>query len=108
MQGSIAAVVGFLAGCLGTYSFVPQVLKCWRSGDSSAVSQRMFALRSFGLILWTVYGFVIGSVPVLVFSALGLALSSAIMVLKVKSARNDAPNQPGRDRTGLGSAPSRP
>jgi MtN3 and saliva related transmembrane protein len=89
MQASLPTLIGFLAGCLGTYSFVPQVVKCWRTGDAAAVSLRMFAIRSFGLVLWTGYGFVIGSLPVLIFSGIGLALSTTVMVLKVRSTRRE-------------------
>jgi MtN3 and saliva related transmembrane protein len=84
MQAALPVLVGFAAGCIGLYSFVPQVLKCCRTGDTAAISLRMFAVRTFGLLLWTVYGFALGSLPVLVFSALGLVLSSVILVLKVR------------------------
>ena len=87
MQGSLSTLIGLLAGLLGTYSFVPQVWKCWRLGDTAAISLRMFAVRTFGLLLWTVYGFAAGSLPVLVFSALGLVLSSVIVMLKVRGSR---------------------
>src|SRR3954463_6519862 len=88
MDVSLSTLIGSAAGCIGLYSFVPQVVKCCRTGDTAAVSLRMFAVRTFGLLLWTIYGFAVGSSPVLIFSALGLALSSAIMVLKVRSSRS--------------------
>ncbi len=84
---SLATIIGLLAGSLSTYSFVPQVLKCWRLGDTEAISRRMFSVRAFGLVLWTVYGFAVGSVPVLVFSALSLVLSATILTLKIKGSR---------------------
>jgi MtN3 and saliva related transmembrane protein len=85
MQLSLAIVVGLIAGSLSTYSFVPQVTKCWRTGDTDAISLRMFAVRAFGLLLWTIYGFAVGSLPVLIFSALGLMLSFVILFLKIRS-----------------------
>jgi len=87
MDLSLSALAGFAAGCIGLYSFVPQVMKCCRTGDVAAISLRMFAVRTFGLLLWTVYGYALGSLPVLVFSALGLVLSSVILVLKVRGSR---------------------
>jgi len=87
MEVSLATLIGSAAGCIGLYSFVPQVVKCCRTGDVAAISLRMFAVRTFGLLLWTVYGFALGSLPVLVFSALGLMLSSVILVLKVRGSR---------------------
>ena len=76
MDVSLSTLIGSAAGCIGLYSFVPQVVKCCRTGDVAAISLRMFAVRTFGLLLWTVYGYALGSLPVLIFSALGLVLSS--------------------------------
>ena len=52
---------------------------------------------TFGLLLWTIYGFALGSLPVLIFSALGLVLSSVILVLRV---RRPARNPPATNATG--------
>ena len=87
MQATLSTLLGVAAGCIGLYSLVPQVVKCCRTGDVAAISLRMFAVRTFGLLLWTVYGFALGSLPILVFSALGLLLSSVILVLKVRGSR---------------------
>ena len=87
---SLPVLVGLLAGCLSTYSLVPQVVKCWRLGDTEAISLRMFAVRAVGLVLWTAYGFVVGSLPVLMFSALSLVLSATILVLKIRGSKAEA------------------
>ena len=87
MEAMLATLAGLAAGCLGLCSFVPQIVKCWRTGETEAISLRMFAVRSFGLLLWTIYGFAVGSLPVLVFSALGLFLSATILILKVRGTR---------------------
>ncbi len=79
--------MGFAAGCIGLCSFLPQVLKYWRTGETAAISLRMFALRTLGPLLWTIYGFALGSLLVLIFSALGLVLSSVILVLEVRGSR---------------------
>ena len=84
-------VVGLVAGALSTWSFVPQILKIWREGDTEAISLRMFALRAFGLTLWTVYGFGIGSVPIIIFSVLNLVASAVILVLKIRTSRRLQP-----------------
>ncbi|MEE1611908.1 SemiSWEET family sugar transporter [Microvirga sp. CF3016] len=87
MDVSLSTLTGSAAGCIGLYSFVPQVVKCCRTSDVTAISLRMFAVRTFGLLLWTIYGFALGSLPVLIFSALGLVLSSVILVLKIRGSR---------------------
>lgn len=91
MDVTLATLVGLVAGCIGTYSFLPQVLKCWRTGETAAISLRMFAVRTFGSLLWTFYGLVIGSLPILIFSAVGLLLCSVILVLKIRESRSAVP-----------------
>jgi MtN3 and saliva related transmembrane protein len=84
MNGGVwATVIGTVAGVLSTASFVPQVLKAWREGTQS-ISQRMYMVTVSAFTLWTVYGFVIGSWPVIVFNALSLVLSGTILTLKVR------------------------
>ena len=87
MSDWLPLAAGLVAGCLSTYSLVPQVLKIWREGDAEAVSKRMFAIRAFGLALWAVYGYVAGSLPITIFSSLSLLLSAAVLVLKMRAAR---------------------
>lgn len=85
---SLATLVGFLAGCLSTSSLVPQLLKCWREGLTEAVSKKMFGARAVGLVLWGVYGFFGGSLPVVIFSSLNLCLSITILVLTIRSSQS--------------------
>lgn len=99
MQATLSTLLGVAAGCIGLYSLVPQVVKCCRTGDVAAISLGMFAVRTFGLLLWTIYGFALGSLPILVFSALGLLLSSVILVLKVRGSRVQAAGEPCRQDT---------
>jgi MtN3 and saliva related transmembrane protein len=97
MDLMLPTLIGLAAGCIGIYSFVPQVTKCWRTGETGAISLRMFAVRTFGSVLWAFYGFAIGSLPVLIFSSIGLLLCSTILVLKLRGNRSalaEASKQP--------------
>ena len=86
MSGWWITVLGTAAGLLTTGSFVPQVLKAWREGTES-ISQRMYMVTVSAFSLWTLYGFVIGSWPVIVFNALSLVLSGTILALKLRGRR---------------------
>ncbi|HYD97968.1 MAG TPA: SemiSWEET transporter [Alphaproteobacteria bacterium] len=102
MEGSWAATaVGIVAGICSTVSFVPQVLKAWREGAGEAISKRMYMVTVTAFSLWIAYGFLIGSVPVVVFNSLSLVLSGTILVLKIREDRahprggpSDRPPQP--------------
>ena len=84
LASSLPTLVGLIAGCLSVSSLVPQVLKCWREGLTEAVSKRMFATRAFGQVLWCVYGFFAGSLPVVIFSSLIFTLSTTILILTMR------------------------
>jgi MtN3 and saliva related transmembrane protein len=51
------SAVGYVAAVLTTLSFFPQAFKTLRSGDTSAISLRMYGLFTAGIVLWAVYGF---------------------------------------------------
>lgn len=79
-----ANVLGLLAGSLTTASFLPQVIKTWRSRSAGDISLVMFALFSLGVLLWIVYGFTVGAVPVIVANVITLLLSMTILVFKIR------------------------
>ena len=90
MGSHLWTVLGTVAGLCTTACFVPQVWKIWREGDAEAISKRMYIVTVSAFVLWTVYGFVIGSLPIIVFNILSLALSATILVLKLRNDRRAA------------------
>ncbi len=84
MDLSLASMVGFVAGMFSAGSFVPQVIKAWREGDTEAISKRMYIVTVSAFSLWIVYGVMIGSWPIIAFNIISLMLSGAILVLKVR------------------------
>ena len=46
------SLLGIVAGLCTTGSFVPQVVKTWREGETSAISARMYVIISVAFLLW--------------------------------------------------------
>ena len=69
---------------------MPQVLKAWKERDTAAISKRMYMVTVTAFILWSAYGFMIGSWPLIVFNLLSLALSGSILFLKIRNDRREA------------------
>ena len=61
----------------------------WRRKSARDISLSMFLIFSFGLTCWLVYGLGIGSLPVIAANALTLALSLAILALKLRYDRGE-------------------
>ena len=77
-------LLGFVAGTLTTAAFVPQVVKAWRTRSTRDISLWMFALFNTGLVLWLVYGFRIGSLPIVISNIVTLALALTILYFKLR------------------------
>lgn len=75
-------LLGLSAGFLTTISFLPQVVKIWRSKSAADISTSMFALFSLGLILWLIYGIYLQSMPIILANSVTLILTAIILILK--------------------------
>ena len=79
-----AKIIGLVAGLLTTISFVPQVVKTWRSKSAKDLSLVMFLLYCTGMLLWTIYGFMLNELPLILWNIITLVLSLVILFFKIK------------------------
>ena len=84
MQTWWLTTLGLVAGLCTSLSFVPQVLKAWREGDTEAISKRMYVASLIAYGLWIVHGLMITSVPIILFNAVNVVLAGLILVLKLR------------------------
>ncbi|MBS1553863.1 MAG: SemiSWEET transporter [Bacteroidota bacterium] len=84
MNQQIIESIGLVAGSFTTISFLPQVIKTWKSRSAKDLSLVMFSLFCAGILLWLIYGILIGSLPVILSNAFTLVLSSTILFFKLK------------------------
>ena len=77
-------IVGFFAGFLTTVSFLPQVLKTWKSRSTSDLSMGMLSIFSLGVMCWLVYGFLLQESPMIFWNSVTLILVLVILILKLK------------------------
>ena len=77
-------LIGYLAAILTTVAFVPQALTSWRTRDLSGVSLPMYSNFTAGVAMWLAYGVMLGSLPIIIANTVTLALSGAVLVLKVR------------------------
>ena len=83
-NGGFTTVLGLVAGTLTTLSFLPQLLKAWKSRSTHDISFGMLALFSAGLVLWIVYGLIVADVPVIMANSVTLIFVGLILVLKLR------------------------
>ena len=76
-------VVGFVAGALTAFAFLPQVLKTWRTRSCGDLSMTMLGAQSGGVGLWILYGVFINSFPVILSNAVTLTMCLVLLVFKL-------------------------
>ena len=84
----IANMLGIAAGALTTASFVPQVMKTYKSKSAKDVSFGMFVVFGAGVTLWLIFGFVTRSIPIMLANSCTLLLIIVMIILKIKYSEN--------------------
>ena len=77
-------LLGLVATCFTTSSFVPQVWRTWKTRDVSGISLPTYVIITVGLALWVVYGWLRGDMPLMVANAVMVVLTGAITVMKLR------------------------
>ena len=77
-------LLGFIAATITTAAFIPQTYRSITTRDLSGISLGMYATFTFGIILWIIYGVLIGSGPILVANIITFVMSATILYLKIQ------------------------
>lgn len=72
-------IAGYVATVLSVSSFIPQVLKVWRTRDASGISVRAYAITCAAFTLWALHGAGIGAWVLATSSVASFVLAAAIL-----------------------------
>lgn len=81
-------IIGTLAACATTISFLPQAIKVITTRDTKSISLLMYVIFSFGVCLWFIYGLLRGDVPVIAANGVTLILALIILFFKINEKRS--------------------
>lgn len=76
--------LGYFAGCLTVASFLPQVIRVWKTRRTQDLHLGMFALLITSGSLWIIYGIIIEDWPVILTNIGMVTLTAAIAVAKLR------------------------
>ena len=81
---SKANLLAAIAGLCTTISFLPQVVKVYRTKHTKDLSLPMYAIFLLGVLLWAVYGILMHSWPIIVANGVTFCLSAYILAMKIR------------------------
>lgn len=76
--------IGYAAGACTVISFLPQVVRAWRTKQVEDLSLGMFALLITAGALWITYGIISKDWPVIATNLGTVVLNCTILVAKVR------------------------
>lgn len=79
---STETLLGLVAAFCTTVSYLPQVVKAWRTGSTADLSMQMMLLLFSGLSLWVVYGFMKGDYVIVCANTVSLLLLANLIFLR--------------------------
>ncbi|HFR4577572.1 TPA: SemiSWEET transporter [Streptococcus suis] len=77
-------MIGFVAACLTTFGFLPQVIKVIQTKDTAAISLGMYSMSVAGISLWLIHGIMIGDLALILANGVSVILSGRILLHKLK------------------------
>ena len=78
-------IIGLVAAALTTSAFIPQVYKVYKEKNSVGISLTMYLIFIVGLSIWLFYGFLIGSISIIIANGVTLILAAIIIYYKLKN-----------------------
>ena len=78
-------IIGLLAAFLTTSAFIPQVYKIYKEKKADGISLTMYVILFIGVLLWLLYGILIGSLSIIIANGITALLQLSIIIFKLKN-----------------------
>ena len=78
------SIIGTIAGILVLLSFIPQIMKAYKTKKMFDVSAHLMILIASGMFLWVIYGFIKSDPVIIGTNATGFALNITLLIMKLR------------------------
>jgi len=77
-------ILGLLAGTITSITFLPQVIKIWKTRSAKDLSLLMLLLLMLGVILWLTYGLLVKDAAIIYTNSMVLGMSMVMLFFKLR------------------------
>ena len=81
---AIIDILGLTAGSISGITFLPQVIKTWKTKSAGDISLLTFSFATLSVIMWLVYGIIKEDVAIIYTNSLVLICSLIMLYFKFK------------------------
>ena len=80
---NLVVVIGTVASVVSTVSFLPQVIKVFKTKRTKDLSFPSYFILGSGSVLWATYGFLLGDRPIVLTNTIIVLLVATILIAKL-------------------------
>ena len=81
--------IGLLAGVIGIFAWIPQIIEGWVHKKHEGLSLTSFGIVAIALTLWLVYGVLVDSFAMIAANIMTLSVIGAIMLGAWRARKNE-------------------
>jgi MtN3 and saliva related transmembrane protein len=81
---TFAEGLGYAAGAVTTFTFLPQVIKTWKDKSAKDVSLLMFVIAAVNEVMWIAYGVLIDKMVIILTNAILLVMAVMMIFFKFR------------------------
>ena len=89
MAAAWIEAIGLLAGVIGIFAWIPQIIQVWVHKRHDGISLTTFAVVSFALGLWLVYGILVDSFAMIAANIMTLTVIGTVIIGVLKVRKNE-------------------
>jgi MtN3 and saliva related transmembrane protein len=87
LQTDSIELLGLVAGCVGSFAYLPQAIKIIRERRAHDVSALTYSMVLAGNVLWMGYGVLRASPAIVIWNAVAAAIALTVLGLKLFAGR---------------------
>ncbi len=77
-------LLGLAAGTITSVTFLPQVIRIYKTKSAKDISSSMLGLLIIGVTMWLVYGIIVNDIAIMYTNGMVLALSLVMVYFKFR------------------------
>jgi MtN3 and saliva related transmembrane protein len=77
-------ILGYSAGAITSLTFLPQVIKTWKSRSAHDISLMMFLIAATNEVMWIVYGALLHNNVIIITNAVVLSMALTMIYFKLR------------------------
>ena len=82
--------IGLIAGVIGIFAWIPQIIEVWVHKRHEGLSPTSFSVVSIALLLWLIYGILVDSIAMIVANIMTLSVIGAIILGAWRARRSES------------------